>query len=47
MTIETVMTLFKRWAEGEDHLESDDFERMAGTKATDINQFADDAVGSM
>ena len=45
--VEAAMTLFKRWTDGEDQPASPDFERMAKTKATDIDQFAADVAGSL
>ncbi|WIY23720.1 NmrA family NAD(P)-binding protein [Parasedimentitalea psychrophila] len=40
MIVETVMKLFKLWAEGEDQPASNDFEKMTGSTATDIDAFA-------
>lgn len=42
MIVTTVMTLFKRWADGDDQPASDDYEKITGAKATDIDQFAAD-----
>lgn len=47
MIVDTVMTLFKRWAEGEDQPASDDFEKITGARATDIEQFAVDFAPAM
>lgn len=46
MIVDTVMTLFKRWAEGEDQPATSDFEKITGSKATDIGTFAAHVAGS-
>ena len=40
MIVTTVMSLFKRWAEGEDQPATSDYEKITGEKATDIGTFA-------
>ena len=40
MIVETVMKLFKRWADGDDQPATPDFEEITGAKATDIDSFA-------
>jgi len=42
MIVQTVMTLFKRWSEGEDQPATSDYETITGEKATDIEKFAAD-----
>ncbi|AZV78255.1 SDR family oxidoreductase [Parasedimentitalea marina] len=42
MVVQTVMTLFKRWSEGEDQPATSDYEKITGEKATDIEKFAAD-----
>jgi len=42
MIVQTVMTLFKRWSEGEDQPATRDYETITGEKATDIEKFAAD-----
>ena len=39
---DTVMKLFKKWAENEDHAVTDDFERITGKKAIGIEQYITD-----
>ncbi len=41
-TVDTVMTLFKRWVDVGEHPVSPDFEQITGVKATSIDQFAAD-----
>lgn len=47
MVVETVMTLFKRWAEGEDQPATSDYENITGVKATDIASFAAETAAQM
>ena len=46
-TINTVMTLFKRWVDDGERAASQDFEHITGAKATDIEQFAAGVADSM
>ena len=46
MIVDTVMTLFKRWADSGERLASQDYEQMTGTKAIGIDQFAADHAGA-
>ncbi|WP_160115983.1 NmrA family NAD(P)-binding protein [Candidatus Halocynthiibacter alkanivorans] len=46
-TIDTVMTLFKRWVDVGEHPVSPDFEQITGVKAISIDQFAADFAPSM
>lgn len=46
-TVDTVMTLFKRWVEAGEHPVSPDFEQITGAKATSIDQFAADFAPGM
>ena len=39
---DTVMKLFKKWAENEDHVVTNDFEKITGKKAIGIEQYIDD-----
>ncbi len=39
---DTVMKLFKKWAENEDHMVSGDFEAITGKKAISIEQYIDE-----
>lgn len=39
---DTVMKLFKTWAENEDHAVTEDFEKITGKKAIGIEQYIDD-----
>jgi len=45
--VNTVMALFKRWAEGGDQPATTDYENITGTKATDIDTFAAEAAPVM
>lgn len=47
MIVETVMTLFKRWSEGEDQPATSDFENITGLEATDIDKFAAETAQHM
>jgi len=47
MIVQTVMALFKRWSEGEDQPATDDYEKITGEKATDIDKFAADFAPAM
>ncbi|WP_114287968.1 NmrA family NAD(P)-binding protein [Candidatus Halocynthiibacter alkanivorans] len=47
MIVETVMTLFKRWAEGGDQPATSDYENITGAKATGIDQFAAETAQHM
>lgn len=47
MIVNTVMTLFKRWSEGDDQPVCVDFEEITGSKATSIGQFASDVAETM
>lgn len=40
--LKTVMTLFKQWAENEDHIITSDFEKITGKKAIGIEQYIAD-----
>ncbi|WP_158978610.1 NmrA family NAD(P)-binding protein [Parasedimentitalea maritima] len=46
MIVQTVMSLFKRWSEGEDQPATSDYEKITGERATDINTFAAEVAGS-
>lgn len=43
---DTVMKLFKKWAENDDHIASDDFEKLTGKKAISIDQYIDDHLAA-
>lgn len=47
MVVETVMTLFKRWADGDDQPATSDFEEITGVKPTDIDKFAAETAQHM
>lgn len=47
MVVDTVMSLFHRWATGDDQPATPDFEAITGTAATDIDAYAAETVKMM